>query len=244
MTDPDDQDAVTRAAALDLAEAVAAFWGDRLGEEMLGCYLIGSLAHGGFNRRYSDIDFAVIGEAGLEEAMISDMRAAAARYSPDLAPKLSLFWADRGFTKGRFPPLDRIDYLDNAIPLCERQRVAAPRPDLAEVRDYLSGRPFITWAERVDRFARLDALEPEDHKPYLRAHLYPARFVYSWQTGDVASNDAAVAFLREEAPPDLDLALIEQAFVIRHRAADPDDLFAARRRLPDQVEACRSVMRA
>jgi predicted nucleotidyltransferase len=32
---------------------------------LLGAYLIGSLAHAGFSRRYSDIDIALVTETGL-----------------------------------------------------------------------------------------------------------------------------------------------------------------------------------
>jgi hypothetical protein len=45
-------------------------------------------------------------------------------------------------------------------------------------------------------FASLDALGPRDHKAYLRTLLYPARLVYSWSMGRIASNDDAVAFPR------------------------------------------------
>ena len=165
-----------RHAAGEFAQGLATFWECRLGAELLGVYLLGSLAHGGFNRRYSDIDMAVIAENGLSEDSREEARTEAVRLSPELASKLSLFWTDRGFAKGRFPPLDRADYLDHAVALVERERVQPGRPSLEEVRGYLRGAPFATWAERAGRFAALDHLDAEDHKPYLRAHLSPARF--------------------------------------------------------------------
>jgi hypothetical protein len=51
--------------AADFAGRIVPIWKTELGPELLGAYLIGSLAHGGFSRRYSDIDIAVITEAGL-----------------------------------------------------------------------------------------------------------------------------------------------------------------------------------
>ena len=227
-----------RAAARGLAERVAAFWEARLGDRLLGFYLLGSLAHGGFNRRYSDIDVGLIAEDGLEQEEIAAMRAEAARLAPDLAPKLSLFWTDRGFSVGRFPPLDRLDYLDHGVALAERERVRPPRPTLAEVRDYLRGAPLENWQAAAARFAALDMLAAADHKPYLRAHLYPARFAYSWATGRMSSNDDAVAYLHENPPQGLDLALLDRALRCRHEAADPDGLFADRAALPRQVDAC------
>jgi predicted nucleotidyltransferase len=37
---------------------------EALSRELLGAYLIGSLAHAGFSRRYSHIDIALVTEAG------------------------------------------------------------------------------------------------------------------------------------------------------------------------------------
>ena len=52
-----------RVAAIGFANCLVPFWQAELGPELLGLYLMGSLAHGGFSRRYSDIDIAVITEA-------------------------------------------------------------------------------------------------------------------------------------------------------------------------------------
>lgn len=237
-----DSDETARLAALDLADAMAAYWQETLGAGLLGVYLIGSLAHEGFNRRYSDIDLALVSEDGVTNAMIEGMGAHAAAIAPHLAPKLSLFWTDRGFTKGRFPPLDRIDFLEHAVALVEHRPVRPTRPTLEEVRIYLEGRPFEIWAERAAHFATLDRLVAVDHKPYLRAHLYPARFVFSWMTGDIASNDTAVGYIGENAPEGLDVALIARALSCRHQASDPDGLFRARGQLPDQIAACRRMI--
>ena len=156
------------------------------------------------------------------------MRADAAAISTELAAKLSIFWTDRTFAAGRFPPLDRADYLDHGVTLIERERVTPSRPGLAEVRAYLAGKPFEAWRQGAAQFAALERLEPKSHKPYLRAQLYPARFVYSFMTGRMGSNDAAVAWLQDRAPPGLDVALIAAALACRRAAADPDVLFASR----------------
>lgn len=235
MTTTDD---AVRRAALSLAEHIAAFWQKRLGSRLLGVYLLGSLAHGGFNRRYSDIDLGLVAEDGLADGMIEAMRAEAAQCAPDLAPRLSLFWTDRDFAVGRFPPLDRLDYLDHAAPLIERERIRPARPTRDEVHAYLRGAPFENWRAAAARFAAIEALEAADHKPFLRAFLYPARFAYSWQTGRMASNDEAVGYLRDHPPPGLDLALIGRALACRHEAEDPDRLFDERSALPRQVDAC------
>jgi predicted nucleotidyltransferase len=229
-------------AARDFARTLCVRWQSTLGGGVLGIYCIGSLAHGGFSRRYSDIDMAVILQEPMAPAAVDALRTGAAKVSAELAAKLSIFWTDRSFAVGRFPILDRIDYLDHAVLLMERERITPQRPPLAEVRAYLAGSPFGHWRNEAARFAASDALDPKDRKSYLRALLYPARLVYSWTTGRMASNDDAVAFLAGRAPNDLDTDLIEQALACRRGGDDPDGLFPARAALLRQVTVCERLV--
>ncbi len=238
-----DPDSIAANAAHDFAQALAPRWSAQLGSNLLGVYLLGSLAHGGFSRRYSDIDIAAVTATLLAPAELEPMRAAARDISPEFAPKLSIFFTDRGFAAGRFPPLDRADYLDHAVTLVEREHVAPPQPTLNDVRVYLAGVPFSNWAKNSKAFAGAETLQPAERKSYLRALLYPARFLYSYLTGRMASNDDAVAFVAERPPPGLDVRLLQQALACRRAAADPDDLFAARGLLPRQVTACEHFLR-
>jgi len=234
--------AITEGSARAFARDVAAFWDDALGTRLLGVYLLGSLAHGGFSPRYSDIDVGLVAEQGVGPDALAQMRERAAASSPEHAAKLSLFWADRAFSIGRFPPLDRVDYVDHAVPLVERERVTPARPGRAEIRAYLGGHPYAGWVDGARKFATLAKLQPDDHKPYIRALLYPARFVYSWRTGAMASNDDAVSFLAEGAPAGLDVALVERALACRQQGRDPDALFAERATLLRQVAACATLL--
>ena len=231
---PDD---LAAAAACDFARTLSARWQAQLGDDLIGLYIIGSLAHGGFSRRYSDIDIALVNEQALAPAALEGLRRQANGVSAELGPKVSVFWTDRGFTVGRFPPLDRADYLDHAMPLCERERIAPPRPSLEEIRGYLAGTPFTNWIHSAEAFAGSDALAVADRKAYLRALLYPARFVASFMTGKMISNDDAVARLIEFCPSGLDADLIVRALDCRRAAADPDALFPARTQLPGQIAA-------
>jgi len=242
MTTPMSPDEAASGAAMDFARRLVANWQAALGSELLGVYLIGSLAHGGFSRRYSDVDMAVISENGLSAQTIERVRGEAAALSPDWGPKLSVFWTDRCFALGRFPPLDRVDYLDRPVVLFERERVQPERPTLEEIRAYLRGAPFANWAERARSFASAATLDPKDRKPYLRALLYPARFCYAYATGRMGSNDDAVDFLQKQPPAGLDIGSIAQALQCRRAAADPDPLFALRSVLPAQVEACTKLI--
>jgi hypothetical protein len=244
MNETSDADQEARRAALELAEGVAAWWESQLGKNLLGFYLLGSLAHGGFNRRYSDIDLGMVSEIPLTDDMLDAMRAHAGTLSPELAGKISLFWTDRNFEIGRFPPLDRLDYLDHAVALMERESVRPVRPTLDDIRDYLRGAPFENWAKSVGGFVALETLESENHKPFIRAFLYAARFVFSWTTGTMASNDDAIALLQADPPPGLDVDLLVKAMQLRLDAADPDPLFEDRNSLPGLVDACRRLMTA
>jgi predicted nucleotidyltransferase len=239
-----DPDEPARTEAIDYSRRLVAHWQKVLGTELLGAYLIGSLAHAGFNRRYSDIDMALVTTAGLSPQLLDRVRGEALALSADLGPKVSVFWTDRHFSLGRFPPLDRIDYLDHAVALMERERVRPARPTLEEIHNYLMGAPFANWAERARSFAAAETLEPKDHKAYLRTILYPARFCYSWKTGLIGSNDDALVFLRKEDIAGLDIGLIEAALQCRRSAADPDALFPARKVLASQIDACAALLSA
>lgn len=239
-----DPDRLARDAASDFARRLVEHWQAALGSELLGAYLIGSLAHAGFSRRYSDVDLALVTRAGLTPAILDRMRSDAVALSKDWGPKVSVFWTDRHFSLGRFPPLDRVDYLDHAIAVVERECVRPARPSLQDIRHYLGGAPFAGWAERARSFAAAEALEPKDRKAYLRTLLYPSRFCYSWMTGLIGSNHDAVAFLVQAQVAGLDLGLLASALRCRQSAADPDALFAARGMLPSQIDACAVLMSA
>jgi hypothetical protein len=238
QTDPDD---CARISAIDFTHRLVRNWQEALEADLLGAYLIGSLAHSGFSRRYSDVDVALVTTTGLSPQVLDDLRSNAVVLSADWGPKLSIFWADQHFSLGRFPPLDRIDYLDHAVVLMERKSVRPARPTLDEIRLYLRGTPFANWADLARSFAVAKTLEPKDHKAYLRTLLYPARFCYSWITGLVSSNDVAVTFLRERHVNGLDVSLIDRALHCRQVAADPDALFPARTVLPAQIDACAAL---
>jgi predicted nucleotidyltransferase len=229
---------------MDFARRLVEHWQEALGPDLLGAYLIGSLAHAGFSRRYSDIDLALVTQAGLTPAMLDGMRSDAVALSAEWGPKLSVFWTDRYFLLGRFPPLDRVDFLDHAVALLERESVRPARPSLDQIRQYLHGAPFAAWAERARSFAAADALAPKDHKAYLKTLLYPGRFCYSWMTGLIGSNDDAVAFLGQGQVAGLDLGLLASALRCRQSAADPDALFSARNALPSQIDACAVLVSA
>ena len=238
----DDPNGLARAAAADLVRRLMPYCRQILGSELLGAYLIGSLAHAGFSWRYSDLDIALVTVDGLSSQAQDRIRNKAIALSADWGARLSVFWADRHFSIGRFPPLDRIDYLDYAIVLMERESVKPARPTLTEIREYLRGEPFASWTDRARSFAAAEVLEPRHRKAYLRTLLYPARFCYSWTTGLMVSNDDAVSFVNERPPARLDVDLITRALECRRIGCDPDALFSERTMLMSQIDACAALL--
>ena len=134
--------------------------------------------------------------------------------------------------------------------LCSCSNRAMPRHELARLK--LMRQPMRSRVAQIVQpceksglarsFAQAQSLEPKDHKAYLRTLLYPARFCYSWITGLMGSNDAAVTFLSERHVAGLDVSLIDRAHQCRRDAADPDALFPARALLPAQIEACAALL--
>ena len=98
--------------------------------------------------------------------------------------------------------------------------------------------PLRNWSLQAEKLVALTELTSSNRKAYLRALLYPARFAYSWTTGAMASNDAAVAWLRPHAQTGIDVELVERALRCRNEGLDPDPLFAERSKLLRQRDAC------
>ena len=226
----------------DLMRRAASLWHEGLGERLLGVYLLGSLAHGGFSRRYSDIDVALISNDGLAPSELQDLTSQVATQFPEIVQPVSIFWADANFSLGRFPPLDRIDYLDHAVPLLQERHVIPARPDLREVRAYLSGEPLQKWAKEVDRLVNANELTMRDYKPYVRAILYSVRFIYSWKTGGVTSNDAAAAFVDEQSLLGPGMDFVRAALRVRQANDVPTSLFQQREMLRGVVGRCRDFI--
>jgi hypothetical protein len=103
-----------------LAEAVAAARA-ALGARLMAAYALGSLAHGGFSPLVSDVDLALVLTDPPTSADPETLRLLAETVKAGGSPlhqRLSVFWGTpatlRGETDGgRFPPLDRLDLLQN-----------------------------------------------------------------------------------------------------------------------------------
>jgi predicted nucleotidyltransferase len=186
-----------------LARAREAF-----GVRLASMYLIGSLAHGGFAPAVSDIDVALLLAGPLEQddaRQIAALTAALVASHLDYGPRPSVFWsapeefasADRVQVAGRFPALDRCDLTAHGslywgadirptlAPPTRRAILANCRADLPRfVRDPAFF-PLLTGAARADF---------SDRKALTRYCLFPARFLYTAATDEIASNDRAAEY--------------------------------------------------
>src|SRR5438552_1153113 len=103
-----------------LAEAVAAYQA-ALGERLVAAYALGSLAHGGFSPLVSDVDLGLVlrdPPRPDDPDRVQAVADAVKRGGTVLHERLSVFWGTPTMLQGqiaggRFPPLDRLDLMEN-----------------------------------------------------------------------------------------------------------------------------------
>lgn len=208
----------------------------RLGPALVEIYKLGSLAHGGFSAIYSDLDVALLLGCAEPPTAMADYIAEAKALHSDYGKKLSVFWGNPENRWGRLPVIDRLDLLDHGVPLLNSHQPRFRRPDQNEIRGALRESLKRSWLPKLDDLTRLTELEPKDRKPYIRAILYPARFIYTWDRLTVDSNDHAVQYLHRVRPPGLDLRPIDLALACRQEKCAAEEVFALRANLRRQFD--------
>jgi len=218
---------------------VADYFNSALGSALIGVYKLGSLAHGGFSKIYSDIDVGLLMNCREPPARMSELIAEAKLLDAEYGKKLSVFWGNPQFDWGRLPHLDRLDLLDHGVPLLVGYKPHFRRPDKGEIRNELLGSVEKSWKPRLPGLNALTELTPENRKPYIRAILYAARLIFSWDNLAMDSNDRAVEYLHQVQPPGLDLKPIDVALACRQEKCTADDVFALH---TDLVRQCDSAV--
>jgi hypothetical protein len=209
----------------------------KLGSSVVEVYKLGSLAHGGFSEIYSDIDIGLMLACSEPPTAMTELINAAKSLHPEYGAKLSVFWGNPEFTWGRLPVIDRIDLLDHGVPLLRGVKPGFRRPTKEEIHQEQLQSIERSWKSRLPELTRLTALEAKDRKPYIRAILYAARLIYTWDNLVVGSNDRAVGYLHEVKPAGLDLKPIDMALDCRTGKCAAEDVFALRIDLNRQCEA-------
>ena len=223
---------------------VARHFENRLGPSLVDAYKLGSLAHGGFSNIYSDIDVGLLLNCSEAPARMAELIADATTLDADFGKKLSVFWGNPEFTWGRLPNLDRLDLLDHGVPLINSHKPQFRRPTKQEIRDELLRSIERSWQPRLPELNDLTELALENRKPYIRAILYAARLIYSWDNLAMDSNDRAVEYLHQVQPPGLDLKPIDMALECRQEKCRAEDVFALRTDLMRQCECAVSYISA
>jgi len=216
---------------------VADFFNTRLGAELVEVYKLGSLAHGGFSAVYSDIDVGLLLDCAEPPVMMAEALAAAKDLDSQYGKKLSIFWGNPDYTWGRLPVIDRLDLLDHAVPLLHDHKPVFSRPTPAQIHQALRESFLRSYKPRLPELGALRQLETHQRKPYIRAVLYPARLIYTWDNLAVDSNDRAVEYLHEVRPPGLDLQPINLALACRQEKCSAEDVLALAPDLTEQFDA-------
>jgi hypothetical protein len=221
---------------------VADYFNSALGSALVEVYKVGSLAHGGFSNIYSDIDVGLLLNSGEPPERMSELIAEAKLLDGEYGKKLSVFWGNPDCAWGRLPNLDRLDLLDHGVPLLAGYKPNFSRPTKSEIRGELLRSIEKSWKPRLPELNGLTELAPENRKPYIRAILYAARLIYSWDNLAMDSNDRAVEYLHQVQPPGLDLKPIDMALACRQEKCTADDVFALRTDLNRQCESAVSYI--
>ena len=221
---------------------VAEHFESQLGTSLVEAYQLGSLAHGGFSNIYSDVDVGLLLSSREPPARMNDFIAAAKSLHPEHGKKLSIFWGNPDFNWGRLPVIDRLDLLDHGVPLLHGVEPSFRRPTKDEIHQEQLQSIERSWKSRLPELSCLANLEPKDRKPYIRAILYAARLIYTWDNLTVDSNDRAVEYMHQVQPPGLDLKPIDMALACRNEKCTAEDVLALQADLNRQYESAVSYI--
>jgi len=140
--------------------------------------------------------------------------------------------------------IDRLDMLDHGVPLLHGVRASFRRPTKEEIHEEQRRSIERSWRSKLPELRQLETLEAQMRKPYIRAILYPARLIYTWDTLQVGSNDVAVDYLHKVQPRGLDLTPIDVALDCRREKCSAEEVFALRANLMSQCEAALGYLAA
>jgi hypothetical protein len=236
-----------------LAWAVSAYRA-ALGSRLIAGYALGSLAHGGFSPLVSDVDVGLVLQDPLtakDSVTIHTVARSLRTGRSALDKRLSVFWGSPSTLQGqrrggRFPPLDRLDLLDHGRLLTGRDaRACVARPGQAELLaagaefalGYLGGTRTLPgrlrdwarlWADHssaLDEIRAPSRLVSRGPRRLTKIVLFPARFLFTADTGQVGTNTLAAAhyLARTDAPA---ATLVAAALAWRLEAPPEDEATA------------------
>jgi hypothetical protein len=269
----------THAGEAVLARAVSAYRA-ALGYRLIAGYALGSLAHGGFSPLVSDVDVGLVLQDPLTARDYVTIRTVARSLRTGrsaLDNRLSVFWGTpstllgqrRG---GRFPPLDRLDLLDHGRLLTGPDaRACVARPGQTELLvagaefalGYLGGPRTLPgrlrdiarlWADHssaLDEIRTPSRLVSRGPRRLTKVVLFPVRFLFTAETGQVGTNILAAAqYLSSADAPAATLVAAALAWRLEAPAGDEATALLGRELIPlythyidDHITRLRAVSR-
>jgi len=237
-----------------LARAVSAYRA-ALGSRLVAGYALGSLAHGGFSPLVSDVDLGLILQDPLRAADRLTIRTVARSVRAGgsvLDQRLSVFWgtpatlAGQG-RGGRFPPLDRLDLLDYGRLLTGPDaRSAVARPSRTELLvagaefalGYLGlpgrwARPWPHDESALKEIRTPSRLVSRGPRRLTKIVLFPVRFLFTAETGQVGTNAlAAEHYLASASSPATGLVTAALRWRLEPPAGDEATALLSRELIP------------
>jgi hypothetical protein len=145
---------------------------------------------------------------GMDSEGVAELAASIKALERPFADRLSIFWGSVASlsgvtTGGRFPPLDRLDLIKHGRLLAGIDvRDELPLPTHEEL--VLAGAEFAVWrlctAEVIGKLKNPEALAHSDTKSLTKLILFPVRFMFTAQTGEIGRNEAAVEHFVASTP--------------------------------------------
>jgi hypothetical protein len=245
-----------------LDQALAAYQA-ALGPRLIAAYALGSLAHGGFSPLVSDVDLGLILADPFKMKDRLTVRAvgnAVRGGGSALHERLSVFWGTPSTLqgrsrRGRFPPLDRLDLIENGRLLAGTdvlEGFARPGRDELLVAGAkfalgsLGGAPAVPerlrgWLSRgggrdedpVAEIRTPSLLVSRGTRRVTKVVLFPVRFLFTAATGRVGTNDAATAhYLADADAPAAELVAAALAWRGQPPPGDEATALLSRQLLP------------
>jgi hypothetical protein len=190
---------------------------ERFAARFVASYAIGSLAHGGFAKLVSDVDFALVvaDPVVATDAAVALEIAERVRGLGGLAERLSLFWSTPALlagagSGGRMPALDRVDLALHGRRLRGSFDLASVRiPSTREL--IVEGVQFalekLGYPEAIAELHDPHALVAAGARYLTKRILFPVRFVFTADCHEIGANDAAVAWYVASGYPGHELVL-------------------------------------
>jgi hypothetical protein len=203
--------------------AVRDFITSKVNDDEYGLFLLGSLAHGDFSPLVSDIDLLLILDTNrihTDENFFANLVQYIQRQDElSMGGRLSLFSAyydktDKLIDSVRFPIVDQLDYLSSQVRFSGQLRVLPwEKPSK---NDLLRGsisfiKDKILTPENLFYLENPRILYGRDYTWLTKLILFPARFIYTAETGCVGSNWSAVEYYSHSRGKTISSSLVMSA---------------------------------